>query len=270
MRSVRNFLIALALLIPLSVFAQGFLAFPLACGDPQCAFKYQGAYTSGSMHSILDHSLKQNPLNNFWQYGSPGGSDRVVKAFNGEVANGTPSLSDEKCIGGIIHLAPAPGVPDMVINPASPCGSGYTSYDENPGYEYRAAMGTSVKAAAGGVVVNNGGQRCILTNIVGTCNDLGYVGIDHGNGYITQYGYLSKISVTAGELVTQGQEIGLSGDTSITGYPSLYFEVIKVRRGYPNNYRLPLNYAVVDPYGWVGGGEDPLSVIGVPSAKLWQ
>jgi murein DD-endopeptidase MepM/ murein hydrolase activator NlpD len=155
----------------------------------------------------------------------------------------------------------------------SGCGVGKTSYDEHPGYDYRAALNTPVYAAANGTVVNNvnnGGTMCVLTNI-SSCANFNYVGIDHGNGYISQYGYLSQIYVTPGQSVVQGQQIGLSGDTGVPNEPHLHFEVIKLIPGQPNNYA-GLNYAVVDPYGWVGGGTDPLYSVGlgIPPAKLWQ
>jgi murein DD-endopeptidase MepM/ murein hydrolase activator NlpD len=69
--------------------------------------------------------------------------------------------------------------------------------------------------------------------------------------------------------VVQGQQIGLSGNTGVPG-AHLHFEVIKLIPGRTNNYSA-LNYAVVDPYGWVGNGTDPLSVSqGIQPAKLWQ
>jgi hypothetical protein len=65
----------------------------------------------------------------------------------------------------------------------------------------------------------------------------------------------------AGEVVKQGQQIGLSGDTGpgIWGHPHLHFEVLRLIPGRPNDY-YGLNYAVVDPYGWTGNGTDPLSM----------
>lgn len=259
--------VAIARIVP---FPQGFLGPPLACGDPGCDFTYsQGVYTSSTILSVLDHSLKQN-ANGVWQNGTlrDGGGNGVIMAFNGEIANGTPSGPQPKCIGGIIHLQPAPAVTDMVMNP-SPCGTGFASYDESPGYDYRAEMRTPVRAAAAGVVVNNHGVRCIQT-IASSCARSNFVGIDHGNGYFSQYGYLSTISVKAGERVSQGQRIGLTGNKD-AATPCLHFEVLKLIPGRQNNFAAA-NYAVVDPYGWVGGGTDPLYSVelGIPPTKLWQ
>jgi murein DD-endopeptidase MepM/ murein hydrolase activator NlpD len=72
--------------------------------------------------------------------------------------------------------------------------------------------------------------------------------------------------------VNQGQQIGVSWDTGVSGAPHLHFEVLKLIPGRKNTYAID-NYAVVDPYGWVGVGSDPLysrSVWGIAPAHLWQ
>jgi Peptidase family M23 len=267
--------------------AQGFLAPPLSCGDPNCSFVYsQGVYTPGIMNSIVDHSMKQDPKNGLWQYGvcsskpcslAVNGGDGVIEAFNGEMALGGVDPTDKsfRCIKGQILLRPSPTSPtSTALTNTLGCGPGDTSYDEHPGYDYRAAMGTPVKAAAAGTVVNNNRQRCVLTNLVGSCDDSGFVGIDHGNGYISQYGHMqvNTISVTAGQRVNQGQQIGLSGQTGVPNNPHLHFEVIKLIPGHFTDYGTPANYAVVDPYGWTGAGIDPLYSVGlgIPPTKLWQ
>ncbi len=253
------------MLFSLPVYAERFLTSPLQCGDPSCTFQYsQGVYTPGIMNSVLDHSLKQNP-NSMWQFGTlnSGGGDGVIVAFNGEKANGTPAPGDIVCIGGTINLRPTPSSGPMTNTRG--CAAGYTSYDEHPGYDYRAALNTKIKAAAPGKVVNVSGVRCINTNLPSGCVAWGYVGIDHGNGYITQYGHLNDIYVpTPGATVYEGQVIGLSGQKAAPGFsvlPHLHFEVLK---------KIGTEYLVVDPYGWVGSGSDPLySASNVPPALLW-
>ena len=243
---------------------QGFLAFPLDCGDPGCTFRYgDGPYTSGVINTFVDHAELQNS-NGFWQYGNTdkGGGDGVIVTFDGSRANGTSKpadathAADPTCIGGTWTS----GMAGRLGNSRG-CGAGYISYDEHPGYDYRAAMATPVKAAAGGRVLNLAGERCYKSNIAGTCSAWGYVGIDHGNGYITQYGHLSRIDVAAGATVKAGQVIGLSGDTGVKGFPHLHFEVLK---------KVATAYVVVDPYGWTGAGQDPLySAASAPPARLW-
>jgi murein DD-endopeptidase MepM/ murein hydrolase activator NlpD len=58
--------------------------------------------------------------------------------------------------------------------------------------------------------------------------------VDHGNGLITMYCHLEQIDVEAGETVSKGQQIGLSGQTGRATGPHLHWSVV-------------LNGAMVDP-----------------------
>jgi murein DD-endopeptidase MepM/ murein hydrolase activator NlpD len=83
------------------------------------------------------------------------------------------------------------------------------------GLDISAPTGTPVKAAADGVVVSagwNGGYgRCVI--------------IDHGNGFQTWYGHLSKIDVMEGEEIRQGEILGKVGMTGRATGPHLHYEV---------------------------------------------
>lgn len=95
------------------------------------------------------------------------------------------------------------------------------------GIDIGVGVGTPYHAAASGVVTLAGWDgpygKCIV--------------IDHGNGVQTRYAHSSALSVHVGDRVSQGQEIGLSGNTGNTTGPHLHFEVII--NGKPVN---PLNY----------------------------
>lgn len=52
-----------------------------------------------------------------------------------------------------------------------------------------------------------------------------YVEIDHGNGYKTLYGHMSRITVAEGQAVTQGQKIGEVGSTGNSTGNHCHFEM---------------------------------------------
>ena len=242
-----------------------FLSFPLECGDIDCDFRYtQGAHTPSSITSVLDHQMDSI-------YEPP---DGVVVAFNGETGVGSAKSGgcypkDDGSSFNVLGLY-------LGTNDGCLADQGM-NYDNHPGYDYRAKIGTPVKAAASGVVVNilniSTGKygRCVPRGIANTggCDAWGYVGIDHGNGYITQYGHLKDIIVKTGESIVEGQQIGLSGDTSPPEYkvgPHLHFEVLKKHEG------KPYGYAFVDPYGWEGKlDEDYLAKVNeIENTPLWK
>ena len=64
-----------------------------------------------------------------------------------------------------------------------------------------------------------------------------YIEIDHGNGYVTAYGHLSKRLVSKGTKVERGDLIGKVGNTGKSTAPHLHYEVrLNEKHVNPNNY----------------------------------
>lgn len=76
----------------------------------------------------------------------------------------------------------------------------------------------NIKAADNGVVVSAGWDSGGYGN---------KIVIDHQNGYRTIYAHLNSIDVSAGQIVGQGQTIGIMGSTGDSTGTHLHFEVYK-------------------------------------------
>ena len=95
---------------------------------------------------------------------------------------------------------------------------------QHRGLDIAAPQNTAVKAVASGKVIEIGKYVLLGNAIV----------LDHGQGLITVYGHLRKITVKNGQNVKQGQVIGKVGRTGRATGPHLHFGV-------------RLNYTPVDP-----------------------
>ena len=103
------------------------------------------------------------------------------------------------------------------------------------GVDFTAEVGTPIKAAAAGVVVN-AERHPQYGNLVE---------IDHGGELITRYAHASKVLVKQGDLVRRGQKIAEVGTTGRSTGPHLHFEV-RVR-GVAQNPNRFLQQAVAAP-----------------------
>jgi murein DD-endopeptidase MepM/ murein hydrolase activator NlpD len=112
------------------------------------------------------------------------------------------------------------GPSDLLLEP--PLGP-YAHF--HTGVDIAAPFGTTVMAAADGVVVAVGHTRIGYGN---------YVVIAHGGGIMTLYGHLLETNVDVGNTVVRGQRIGLEGSTGWSTGPHVHFE-------------LRVDDAVVDP-----------------------
>lgn len=89
------------------------------------------------------------------------------------------------------------------------------------GVDFRAAVGTPIKAVADGTVEGTGD-----TDLTCPYASFGkFIFIKHYNGLATAYGHLSLIKVQKGDKVKKGQIIGYSGNTGHTTGPHLHLTV---------------------------------------------
>jgi murein DD-endopeptidase MepM/ murein hydrolase activator NlpD len=84
------------------------------------------------------------------------------------------------------------------------------------GLDFQAESGTSILAAAGGVVVTQEFHPAYGN----------MVEVDHGNQLITRYAHASKVMVKQGDIVRRGQKIAEVGTTGRSTGPHLHFEVL--------------------------------------------
>lgn len=148
----------------------------------------------------------------------PGGQPIVSAPLNSRVI-----VRETGTIGKELEKVAAP-VPSIT----APAGSGYIwpTMDHrinqyfgirHTGVDIAGKIGNSNYAAKAGKVIKsqcgwNGGYGC-------------YIILDHGGGVTTLYGHNSKLLVSVGETVEQGQVIGLLGSTGRSTGPHLHFEV---------------------------------------------
>lgn len=87
---------------------------------------------------------------------------------------------------------------------------------QHKGVDWACPVGTAVKASCAGRVVS-----------AGWASGYGYcVTLSHSDGRQTRYAHLSKILVSVGQSVSQGEKIALSGNTGRSTGPHVHFEII--------------------------------------------
>ena len=150
-------------------------------------------------------------------------SDGTTKYEAKGTKSSSTSMSQAKVNLGVDLIRPVSGI----------ISSRYASVDsvrnsrKHTGIDIAAPKGTSIAAAAGGKVTFSGysggyGNMLIIT---------------HSNGVQTYYGHCSKLYVSAGTTVSQGQKIAAVGSTGNSTGPHLHFEVRKNGVTYnPQNY----------------------------------
>lgn len=132
------------------------------------------------------------------------------------------SLSNAKVSLGISLIRPVSGTISSRFGSISRIRSG-----AHTGLDIATSYGTSIKAAADGVV-----------SFSGTKGAYGkMVAINHGNGVLTYYGHCSKLYASVGDVVKQGDKIAAVGSTGNSTGNHLHFEIRVNGTAYnPQNY----------------------------------
>ena len=91
----------------------------------------------------------------------------------------------------------------------------FKSYHQAIDIDQFPAGGNPAMATADGMVTFAGGDACCSYGL--------YVIIKHRDGYSSLYSHLSKVEVTQGQTVKQGQELGLTGNTGNSTGPHIHF-----------------------------------------------
>jgi murein DD-endopeptidase MepM/ murein hydrolase activator NlpD len=95
------------------------------------------------------------------------------------------------------------------------------------GMDFTAPVGTDVFVTGNGIVKEVGRNAGYGNTIV----------VDHGYGYETLYGHLSRLNVKVGQSVNRGDVIGFVGSSGASTAPHLHYEVMKNgQKVNPQNY----------------------------------
>lgn len=105
------------------------------------------------------------------------------------------------------------------------------------GMDFTAPVGTDIFVTGNGIVKEVGRNAGYGNTIV----------VDHGYGYETLYGHLSRMNVRVGQTVNRGDVIGFVGSSGASTSPHLHYEVMKNgQKVNPQNYYFqdlnPLEY----------------------------
>ena len=147
---------------------------------------------------------------------------QVKKVVSTGKVNTSTTISNQKVALNVNLIKPIAGTITSRFGAVSSIRSG-----KHTGLDIAASTGTKIKACAGGTVTFSGYK-----------GSYGYmVVINHGNGVETYYAHCSKLYVTAGQQVNQGDVIAAVGNTGNSTGPHLHLEVRVNGVAYnPQNY----------------------------------
>jgi murein DD-endopeptidase MepM/ murein hydrolase activator NlpD len=151
--------------------------------------------------------------------------ERQITGIQEAVGTGTAARADEAGVAGqIAAVSKSSALLLSDVTTSAPVSSkfgwrldplsGETKFHQ--GVDIAVAYGHDVKAAADGIVSFAGVQNGYGNTVV----------IDHGGGRQTRYAHLSQELVRAGDVVSEGQVLGKSGNSGRSTGPHLHFEML--------------------------------------------
>ncbi|MCX5359332.1 LysM peptidoglycan-binding domain-containing M23 family metallopeptidase [Streptomyces sp. NBC_00124] len=143
------------------------------------------------------------------QKSSSSASSESSKSSSSNTTTATQSSETTSSSGFTLPVAGA-----TVGTPYRMSGSMWSS-GYHTGVDFVVPTGTSLKAVGAGTVVSAGWGGAYGNQVV----------IKLADGYYAQYAHLSSLSVSSGQTVTEGQQVGLSGATGNVTGPHLHFEI---------------------------------------------
>ncbi|MEU3896600.1 peptidoglycan DD-metalloendopeptidase family protein [Streptomyces sp. NPDC045251] len=137
-------------------------------------------------------------------------SSDAEKASSSDSGSSGTSTQSAGTTSGFTSPVPSGTIGTPYHQSGSMWSSGY-----HTGTDFVVPTGTSLKAVGAGTVVSAGWGGAYGNQVV----------IQLADGHYAQYAHLSSLSVSAGQSVTAGQQVGLSGATGNVTGPHLHFEI---------------------------------------------
>lgn len=160
-------------------------------------------------------------------------AEKAAAAAAANQANGavmtTATSSDYSVTKAGNGVWPAPASHTITSN------YGGRAYPLNGSYNFH--LGTDIGASYGTPVISYQSGTVLIASYHWSYGN--YVVVDHGNGMSTLYAHMSALTVSAGQTVSEGQQVGQVGSTGSSTGPHLHFEV-------------RINGANVDPAPYLG------------------
>ncbi|AIS01604.1 peptidoglycan DD-metalloendopeptidase family protein [Streptomyces glaucescens] len=170
----------------------------------------EAAEPSQSQPSRSAQKSSQEPAQQSSGSAQSSGSEQSSGAFASPSSQSAAPAQAATAASGYTAPVSGAGVGTAYKVAGSMWSSGY-----HTGVDFVVPTGTSLKAVGAGTVVSAGWAGAYGNQVV----------IKLADGYYAQYAHLSSLSVSAGQSVTGGQQVGLSGSTGNSTGPHLHFEI---------------------------------------------